>query len=206
MPRSMEFLLSLALLIAFSWLLLLCGLMVALGSRGPVIFRQVRVGKGGGTFVLFKFRTMRRHDHGPSLTMENDERVTGVGRFLRRSHLDELPQLLNILKGDMSFVGPRPEVAEFVDVIRAKAPELLRVRPGLTDAGTLGALDEGRVLSSHADPIQYYREHLLPEKLQRSVEALKNRGPLNDLCVLFQTMTAVSFMRRRKEAPDEALV
>ena len=116
MARWLEFVLATLLLVSLSWLLLVCGVAVALTSIGPVIFRQRRIGMGGRHFTLLKFRTMNHNAEGISLTLNNDPRITRVGAWLRRTHLDELPQLMNILAGHMSFVGPRPEVPEFVDV------------------------------------------------------------------------------------------
>ena len=206
MARWLEFVLATLLLVLLSGLLLVCGVVVALTSIGPVIFRQRRIGRGGRLFTLLKFRTMHHNAEGISLTLNDDPRITRVGAWLRRTHLDELPQLMNILVGHMSFVGPRPEVPEFVDVIQRNAPELLGVRPGLTDEGTIGALDEGARLQDQIDPSTYYREVLLPEKLARSAEALKGRTTLTDLRVMIRTVGALLRPKRRKESLDEALV
>lgn len=206
MARWLDLLLATLLLVLLSWLLLVCGVAVALTSTGPVIFRQRRIGMGGRHFTLLKFRTMHHNAEGLSLTLNDDPRITRVGAWLRRTHIDELPQLMNILAGHMSFVGPRPEVPEFVDVIQRNAPELLSVRPGLTDEGTIGALDEGTRLQDQVDPSTYYREVLLPEKLARSADALKGRTTLTDLRVIVRTAGALLRPKRRKESLDEALV
>ena len=205
MPRWLEIILATVLLIVLSWLLISCAIAVALTSAGWVVFRQRRVGRHGQLFTLLKFRTMRPAAQGLNLTLEDDPRITRAGRFLRQTHLDELPQLINILRGEMSFVGPRPEVPEFADVIQAVAPQLLNVRPGLTDEGTLGALDEGQRLLFQADPSSYYREVLLPEKLSRSLRSSEERTTLSDLQVLFRTVGGVLRANKRKETRDEAL-
>ncbi len=132
MARWLEFVLATLLLVLLSGLLLVCGVVVALTSIGPVIFRQRRIGRGGRLFTLLKFRTMHHNAEGISLTLNDDPRITRVGAWLRRTHLDELPQLMNILVGHMSFVGPRPEVPEFVDVCEVvPSGELERRQRGL---------------------------------------------------------------------------
>ena len=142
LPRSVEVFLSLAGLIAAAPVIALAGAGVATSSGLPVFFRQKRVGRNGRHFTLVKLRTMRVERAGLQVTANDDSRVTAVGRFLRRSKLDELPELWNILKGDMSFVGPRPEVPAYVDLQNPAWKEVLSARPGLTDPVTLRFLSQ----------------------------------------------------------------
>ena len=167
--------------------LLPVGLAVATTSRGPVFYRQVRVGLGGVPFVLLKFRTMREGSGGPSVTAGGDARITAVGRFLRRSKLDELPQLVNVMRGEMAFVGPRPEVPKFVERWPGWAAPLLTVRPGITDPTSVAWANEEASLASQDDVETYYVETLMPHKLEASMAYLKTRTPWRDVRVLWQT-------------------
>lgn len=162
---------------------------VAFSSPGPVLFRQTRVGRGGERFTLLKFRSMRMAP-GASITVAGDRRVTRVGEFLRRYKLDELPQLWNVLLGDMSLVGPRPEVERYVDL---KAPlwrAVLAVRPGITDPASLVYRNEEQVLAAQSDPHRYYVEVLLPRKLELSAGYAASRTLATDLKILFLTAVA----------------
>lgn len=161
-------------------------------SGFPVFFRQTRVGRFGRPFVLVKLRTMRPSGNGPMVTARGDQRVTALGRFLRRSKLDELPELWNILRGDMALVGPRPEVPELVDSGNPLWNEVLSVRPGLTDPTTVSLVDEEALMAAvEGDRERYYREVLQPAKLQGYVEYLRNRSWHSDLGVLAKTLVAV---------------
>lgn len=192
LPRAFDLLLALVGLIAASPALLLAAVAVALTSGLPVLFRQTRMGRAGRPFTLVKFRTMRPSRGGPLVTVQGDRRVTGVGRFLRRSKLDELPELWNVLRGDMAFVGPRPEVPELVDLGNPLWVEALRVRPGLTDPVTVSLRDEESLMATvEGDRDRYYREILQPAKLQGYVEYLRNRSWHSDLRVLGQTLLAI---------------
>ena len=139
-------------------------------DEGPTLFRQQRVGRMGRTFYMLKLRTMRVGAGGPGITTESDSRVTRVGRTLRRYKLDELPQLVNVLKGDMSLVGPRPELPHYVDYYTAEQMEALRARPGITDPASLFFWDEGRQLSAAGgNPEDTYLDSILPGKLELSL-------------------------------------
>ena len=184
-------------MIALSPVIVLAGLAVKASSRGPAFFRQERVGRGGGSFTLWKLRTMRGGGGGPQVTARGDSRVTGVGRFLRRTKLDELPQLWNVVRGDMSFVGPRPEVPRYVDRANPLWDLVLAVRPGITDPVTLELRDEEALLAGAADPESFYREELQPDKLRRYAEYLSRRTAWTDLNVVWKTVTALLFPNRR---------
>ena len=172
-------------------LLLALGLWVRLDSKGPAMFRQTRVGRDGETFEIHKLRTMRKGIPGPSVTVGEDPRITRSGKFLRRTKLDELPQLIDVLVGNMSLVGPRPEVPEYV----ALWPEpersvVLSVRPGITDPTALSLIDEGDVLAAEQDPEAYYREILTPIKVAGYVNYISQRTLLSDISILLSTVAA----------------
>ena len=184
---------ALALLLLWP-LLLLLALWIKLDSPGPVLFRQERVGRHGVLFRIHKFRTMAvdAPKRGPQFTLNADARVTGVGRRLRQYRLDELPQLIDVLRGRMSLVGPRPEVPHFV----AHYPEALRVavlavRPGLTDPAAIAHLDEAALLAGATDPEQTYIERILPAKLCMQAEYASRATLLSDLGVLVQTLATL---------------
>ena len=191
--RVLDVVVSSALLLVLAPLLLLLALLVRLGSRGPVLFAQERVGRNGVAFRLLKLRTMVADapDRGPALTIGDDPRITRVGRVLRRWKLDELPQLLNVLRGDMSLVGPRPEVPRYVAGYTAAERRVLAVRPGITDPASLEYRDEGAALVRYADPERAYVEHILPRKLALSLAYLEQRSIGRDLGVLARTAFGV---------------
>lgn len=200
-PRPLEAALALAGLVVASPLILLAAVAVRLSSPGPVLFRQQRVGQGGRPFVLLKFRTMREQTHGPLITAKGDARITRVGRILRASKLDEVPELWNVIKGDMSLVGPRPEVSKYVDPGDPLWQEVLRVRPGITDPVTVRLRDEEGLLASLGeDPERSYRELLQPFKLKGYVEYLARRTSWSDLRVLGMTLKAI--LAPSKAAPQ----
>jgi lipopolysaccharide/colanic/teichoic acid biosynthesis glycosyltransferase len=181
---------SLALLL-LSPLMLAIALAIKLDSRGPVFFRQQRVGRHGVPFFIHKFRSMVADapQRGPALTVGDDPRITRIGRWLRRTRLDELPQLLDVLAGTMSLVGPRPELPQYV----AHFPSLLRervlsVRPGITDPSSLLHLDEAEQLARAADPEREYIEVILPRKLQCAADYAARASLRSDLGVLLRTL------------------
>ena len=176
--------------VVLSPLLLAIGLLVRIRDGAPVLFRQERVGRDGATFAILKFRTMRQGRPGdPEVTVAGDSRVTDIGRVLRRTKLDELPQLLNVLRGDMSLVGPRPEVPSYV----ADWPDdarrvVLSVRPGITDPASLEHFDEEAVLAAYDDPIDAYRTVVTPRKLAMYERYVENQSLLSDLKIVIATV------------------
>jgi FlaA1/EpsC-like NDP-sugar epimerase/lipopolysaccharide/colanic/teichoic acid biosynthesis glycosyltransferase len=168
-------------------------LWIVLDSPGPVLFRQVRIGRGLRPFTILKFRTMRVDtDRGGALvTAEGDARVTRAGRWLRLTKVDELPQLLNVLRGDMSLVGPRPEVPRYVDLFRADYEEILRVRPGMTDPASLKYRHEAHLLAGVADPEALYVERILPDKIRLARRYVTQASPLVDVQVLCRTAVSL---------------
>ena len=192
--RPIEALAALAGLIIVSPLLVLSALAIVISSRGPVLFRQPRVGRNGRRFVMYKLRTMRASQSGPQVTAGDDDRVTPVGRLLRKTKLDELPELWNVLKGDMSLVGPRPEVPRYVNLDDPAWRSVLVARPGLTDPMTLRLRNEEVLLTEiKGDREVFYRETLLPYKLKGYLGYLEARNWQTDVKVLLKTAAAVLF-------------
>jgi lipopolysaccharide/colanic/teichoic acid biosynthesis glycosyltransferase len=207
--RSVDLVAAAAGLLCALPVLLLAAIGNAVSSPGPVLFHQIRVGRGGRTFTLYKFRSMRAGWEGPPLTASGDTRLTAVGTFLRKFKLDELPQLWNVLRGDMSLVGPRPEVPYFVDPGDTRWQEVLAVRPGLTDPVTLALRDEERLLARvSGDREKFYRTNLQPLKLHGYIAYLRRRTLWGDIKVLFDTAAAVAAPRRynRRHADTGVLI
>jgi lipopolysaccharide/colanic/teichoic acid biosynthesis glycosyltransferase len=196
LPRSFEVVVSLVGLVLMSPVIIVSGAMVALTSRGGVMFRQQRVGRHGEMFVLYKLRTMSLANRGPMITSKGDPRITRVGRFLRHTKLDELPTLWNVIKGDMALVGPRPEVSRYVKLEDSMWQEVLRVKPGITDPVTLQLRSEEELLAEvKGDRELYYVSELLPLKLKGYAAYLKGRSWRTDIVVLVRTVGAVLKMR-----------
>jgi lipopolysaccharide/colanic/teichoic acid biosynthesis glycosyltransferase len=170
-------------------------LAIRIDSTGPVFYRGVRVGRFGKLFRIFKFRTMVHNADkiGASSTPEGDARVTRLGRFLRKHKLDELPQLLNVLKGEMSLVGPRPQVLWVVELYTSDEKTVLGVRPGITDPASLRFRDEGAILRGSANPDQEYLEKIHPEKMRLSLEYIQKQSFWLDCQILANTLAAVWF-------------
>jgi lipopolysaccharide/colanic/teichoic acid biosynthesis glycosyltransferase len=162
----------------------------------PVFFIQTRVGKNGRPFRIWKFRTMRTGTLGSAITAAGDARVTRIGATLRRYKLDELPQLFNVLKGDMSLVGPRPEVPEYVQLEAPVWQAVLQVRPGVTDLASLLYRDEETILGTSGDPNVFYRESVLPEKLILNLGYIHSRSFWRDLRLILLTIFYSLFPRR----------
>jgi len=180
-------------LLVLAPLLLAVALWVKLDSQGPVLFRQVRIGRHGVPFDIYKFRTMAdRPDAGRQLTVGQDPRVTRAGRFLRHYKLDELPQLLNVLEGTMSLVGPRPEVPRYVECYPPAARSaVLSVRPGITDLAAILYKDESTILGQARDPERAYVETILPVKLEYYQRYVRERSFWLDLRIIFRTLAAI---------------
>lgn len=188
---------ALVALIVLTPLLMVIALAVKVTSHGPVIFRQERVGLHGRPFEILKFRTMVQGADrlAENVSPEGDPRITRIGRWLRERYLDELPQLLNVLKGDMSLVGPRPETPEYVALYTADERSVLTVRPGLAGPSTLGHMDEARRLAMAADPAQYYRTVLLHERVQMDIHYLAHKSLSYDVRLLFKQAVAIARTR-----------
>jgi lipopolysaccharide/colanic/teichoic acid biosynthesis glycosyltransferase len=177
-------------LIVTAPLLLLIALLVRLSSKGPALFRQKRIGRFGEPFEILKFRTMvvDAEKQGMQLTVGRDARVTGIGRFLRDYKLDELPQLINVLKGEMSVIGPRPEVPRYVERYTEHQRRILSLRPGISSAASIDFHRENDILAASADPEQFYCEEVLPAKIRRDLDYARNATIWSDCLILFQTV------------------
>jgi lipopolysaccharide/colanic/teichoic acid biosynthesis glycosyltransferase len=194
MKRLFDVVAAALALLALALPLLALAVAVRLGSRGPALFRQERVGRRGQTFRILKLRTMVDKVSGPLVTAAGDARVTPLGRFLRRYKLDELPQLWNVLVGDMSFVGPRPEVPRFVAVYGLADRALLEVRPGITDPASLHLRNEEELLGRFADRERAYLEVLLPLKLDLQRDYLARRSFAGDLALILRTLLRIAIL------------
>jgi lipopolysaccharide/colanic/teichoic acid biosynthesis glycosyltransferase len=192
--------LALALLgLALLWpLLLAAALWVKLDSPGPALFRQERVGRRGRPFQILKFRTMRQEPGGRQITVGADPRITRSGRLLRAAKLDELPQLFNVLKGEMSFVGPRPEVPRYVALYTEEERRVLELRPGITDLASIKYRHEAEVLAAATDPERAYVEQVMRDKLRINLDYAARAGPAADLRVILLTVAALF----RRQAPS----
>jgi lipopolysaccharide/colanic/teichoic acid biosynthesis glycosyltransferase len=189
--RGLDLVFALLGLVLLAPLLLAAMLWVRIDSPGPVVFRQERVGRHGCTFRIHKLRTMQRDApaQGPAITAHADARITRAGRWLRRYRIDELPQLIDVILGDMSLVGPRPEVPRFVALYPPELrAQVLAVRPGITDPASLEFVDEDELLAGSADPEQTYVETVLPRKLRRQAEYAARATWATDLAVIARTL------------------
>ena len=178
-------------LLVLSPVLLLCALLVGLTSPGGVLFRQERVGKDGVPFTIYKFRSMRKDNAGLKISTSGDSRITPVGRGLRKAKLDELPQLWNVLKGDMSFVGPRPELREYTDLYTPEQRQVLLVRPGITGLASIRYRNENDLLSASADPNRTYIEEVMPAKLALDLEYIPRACVSYDIKLILETLVTV---------------
>ena len=194
---------------------LVIAVLIKRDSQGPVFFRQDRIGKDFRPFRMYKFRTMVGDGlgQGSQITAGDDPRITRVGYLLRRLKLDELPQLINVLRGEMSLVGPRPEVPQYVEVFRADYEEILSVRPGMTDWASLAFRDEAAILGGSANPEEMYMRIVLPAKLELGREYVRRASLAGDVTVIVQTLMALCRsrppavplnLRRRDEGPPHA--
>lgn len=189
--RAFDILCSLLGLVVLSPVLLVVSVLVAVTSPGGVFFRQERIGKDGRPFRIFKFRSMRKDNAGLKITTGNDSRITPVGRFLRKSKIDELPQLINVLVGDMSFVGPRPEVADYVNLYTPYQRQALLVRPGITGLASIRFRNENDLLTASDDPNRTYVEQIMPRKIDLDLEYIPHASVFYDIKLIFQTFAVV---------------
>jgi lipopolysaccharide/colanic/teichoic acid biosynthesis glycosyltransferase len=185
-------------LVITSPLLLGAAIAVSLSSPGPIIYKGIRVGRGGRTFHILKLRTMRAgaDAKGPALTSAGDPRVTRVGRFLRRAKIDEIPQLVNVIRGDMSLVGPRPEHPDFVKHYSKEQRQVLAVRPGITGPSSLAYMREEEMLTD-GDPVAQYVSTIMPRKLALDLDYIRTSTFRGDIRILWSTATSLVGLSRR---------
>ena len=193
LKRVFDFIASLLGLIVLSPLFLVVAILIKLDDGGSVFFRQTRVGQYGKPFKIYKFRTMVENAEklGAQVTKGDDPRITRVGRFLRKYKLDELPQLINVLKGEMSLVGPRPEVPKFVKLFEEDYKEILQVKPGITDYASLEFKDENELLKGAENPEEVYIREILPKKIEYYKRYLKEISFTTDLKLIFKTIWGI---------------
>jgi lipopolysaccharide/colanic/teichoic acid biosynthesis glycosyltransferase len=191
--RLFDIILSTFGLIVFSPILIIIAILIKLDSKGPVFYRQTRVGKHSEDFKIFKFRTMHVNaDKMGLLTVgDRDPRVTKVGYGLRKYKLDELPQLINVFIGEMSFVGPRPEVRKYVDLYSESDAEILKVKPGITDYASIKYRDEAELMKASDNPEKIYIEEIMPEKIKLNKVYIENYGVITDLKIIFKTFASI---------------
>ncbi|MBS1543392.1 MAG: sugar transferase [Bacteroidetes bacterium] len=188
--RLFDLAVAVAGLVLLAPFFLIIALLIKANSEGPVFYLQERVGLNGTIFKLFKFRTMKVNaDKGNAITVgSRDPRITTVGYFLRKFKLDELPQLINVAKGDMSLVGPRPELKKFVDMYDNQQRTVLSVRPGITDYASIQFRNENELLEGKPDPIQYYITDILPLKLKLNQQYIRDQSLWVDLRIILKTV------------------
>jgi len=191
--RAVDLLVSLCGLMVLSPLLALIALAIRLSSPGPILFRQSRVGRSLELFDILKFRTMvvDADKLGPPLTAGKDPRITSIGLFLRKIKLDELPQLVNVLRGEMSLVGPRPEVPKYVEMFKEEFARILIIRPGITDLASIRYRNESEILEKSDDPEQTYIDELLPDKLRLAEEYVSQSSLRFDFWVIGRTILRI---------------
>ncbi|SHK32618.1 Sugar transferase involved in LPS biosynthesis (colanic, teichoic acid) [Anaerobranca californiensis DSM 14826] len=190
LKRVFDIIFSLLGLTVLLPIFLVISIVIKVDSKGPVFFRQVRVGKNGKEFRILKFRTMvvDADKKGMQITVGKDSRITKSGYVLRKFKLDELPQLINVLFGDMSFVGPRPEVPKYVALYDENQKSVLKVKPGITDIASIEYRDENTLLGESDNPEKTYIEEVMPTKLKLNMEYIRNISIVNDVKLIFKTI------------------
>lgn len=192
--RIFDFLASLVGIIILSPVLIIVSFIIKFSSKGPVFFKQVRVGKAGKEFEILKFRTMVTDAEklGKQITVGRDPRITPIGHFLRKYKLDELPQLFNVLFGDMSLVGPRPEVPYYTKFYNVEQQVVLNVKPGITDYASIKYSDENAILGASANPEETYINQVMPDKLNINLEYIAKRSVVEDIRVILLTLSKIA--------------
>jgi lipopolysaccharide/colanic/teichoic acid biosynthesis glycosyltransferase len=193
MKRLFDFTFSLLLLLIIHPFIIIIAAFIKFHDGGPVFYKAPRVGLHGKLFRMYKFRSMviNADKIGASSTTLSDKRITGIGRFLRKTKLDELPQFINVLKGEMSFVGPRPDVQSFTDLFTEEEKAILSVKPGITDYASVWNSDEGKILEGSADPDATYKELIWPEKKRLQLKYVQEHSFWIDIKIIFMTIKAV---------------
>ena len=192
--RIFDFSSSLLGLVILFPLLILISFAIKIGSSGPILFSQKRVGKDGKKFILIKFRTMMiNQESNNTVTAKGDDRITTIGVFLRKYKLDELPELWNVLKGEMSLVGPRPDVPGYADNLKGEDRRILKLRPGITGMASLKYANEESILSEQDNPQKYNDEVIFPDKVKVNLEYYKNQSLWLDIKIIFATIFRTSY-------------
>lgn len=173
-------------------LIIIVSILIKITSKGPVLFKQVRVTKNGKLFKIYKFRTMRENSEGnKQITVGKDNRITGIGHILRKTKLDELPQLFNVLKGEMSLVGPRPEVPKYVDLYTDEQREILKVPAGITDYASIYFSNESELLGEVENPEEFYIKKIMPYKIELNKKYINEIGIMTDIKIIILTILKI---------------
>ena len=192
LKRIFDIISSLFGLILLSPFMIIIAILIKLDSKGPIFFKQVRVTKNGREFKIFKYRTMKiGSDKYSQITVGKDSRITKVGDFLRKYKLDEIPQLINVLIGDMSLVGPRPEVPKYVALYTEEQREILKVRAGITDYASIEFSNENDILANEADPEKAYIEKIMPRKIELNKKYLSEISVITDIKIILLTIKKI---------------
>lgn len=193
MTRVFDFIASFVGLIVFSPLLIILSLLILIDSGRPIFYLQQRVGKNGKVFNLLKFRSMHQNSEKKGLLTvgSDDNRITNIGKVLRKYKLDELPQLINVMKGDMAIVGPRPEVQRYVDLYNDEQRKVLDVRPGITDLASIEYINENEILAASTEPEKTYVEEIMPHKIEINLRYIQNKGLFSDIGVIIKTILKI---------------
>lgn len=188
--RAFDFMASLLGLLILSPILLITAIFIKIDSRGPIFFKQKRVGKNKETFEIYKFRTMvtDAEKMGKQITVGNDRRITRIGKVIRKCKLDELPQLINVLKGEMSLVGPRPEVPRYVELYDEYQEQILLVKPGITDYASIKFINENEILGASSDPEEEYIKEIMPNKIELNMQYINNFSIFEDIRLILKTI------------------
>lgn len=202
-PRPIEAVLAGAGLLMVLPLMTIVAVLIKTTAPGPALFVQKRMGRHGKAFTLYKFRSMRVDNIGIQVTSDNDSRITPIGKVIRKTKLDELPELFNVVKGDLSLVGPRPEVVNYVDLNNPLWREILEARPGITDPVTLKLRNEEELMGRQSNPEAFYLETLQPWKLRGYANYLSRRSVTSDLRIILATVIAVLVPSRTPPPPLE---
>ena len=190
MKRFFDFVCAYVGILILLPIFIVIGILIKVSSKGSIFFTQERIGLKGKIFLIYKFRTMvvNAESLGPKITIGKDKRITKIGQILRKTKLDELPQLFNVLFGDMSLVGPRPEVPEYVNLYKDDVRKIvLSVRPGITDYASLLMIDENDILAKSSDPKQAYINEIMPQKLDLAVKYVEQQSFITDLSIILKT-------------------
>lgn len=174
-------------------LMILIGIIIKFTSKGPILFKQIRVTKNGKNFEIYKFRTMKENSEGnKQITVGNDMRITGIGKILRKTKLDELPQLFNVIKGEMSLVGPRPEVPKYINLYNEEQKKILNVPAGITDYASIYFSNESELLGKAKDPEKFYIEKIMPYKIELNQKYIENISIFTDVKIIILTILKIA--------------
>lgn len=190
LKRGFDFIVSLIGCIVLMPIYILIAILIKIDSRGPIFFKQKRVGQYGKIFKILKYRTMvvDAENIGKQITVGDDKRITKIGKFLRKYKLDELPQLFNVLKGDMSLVGPRPEVPKYVELYNYEEKKVLNLKPGITDFASIEYRDENEILGKVDNPEEYYINVIMKHKLELNLKYINNNNIFIDINIILKTL------------------